>query len=49
VEKVRELQEDLIQSRHLYLSEKQKRAEELRMTMIREKVRKARGEEAKVQ
>lgn len=48
VEKVRDLQVELMQSRHLYLSEKQKRAEQLRMTMIKEKVRKARGEEAKV-
>ena len=48
VQKARELKDDLIQQRQQHLDEKQRRAEQQRLLVIQEIVRKAQEEDAKV-
>lgn len=48
VQKARELKDDLIQQRQQHLDEKQRRAEQQRLSVLQGIVRKAQEEEAKV-
>ena len=48
VQKARELKDELIHHRQQHLDEKQRRAEQQRMSVLQEKVRKAQEEDAKV-
>ena len=48
VQKARDLKDELIQQRQQHLDEKQSRAEQQRLLVLQEKVRKAQEEEAKV-
>lgn len=48
VQKARELKDELIQQRQQHLDRKQRRAEQQRLSVLQEKIRKAQEEEAKV-
>ena len=48
VQKARDLKDELIQQRQQHLDMKQSRAEQQRLLVLQEKVRKAQEEEAKV-
>ena len=45
---MRELKDELLQQRQQHLDDKQRRAEQQRLSVLQEKIRKAQEEEAKV-